>query len=909
MAQFGDFFARLFSGGGTRGLSGDGELALPPENEIYNDFLRRHRTEGDLAADPAWLWSTTTGVLRRKGGLGAHLLGQKADAVASFTDILLVLSSADWRRLPREGREESWTARAAALLGERFSDFCLTEDYHLLFPQRPVGFRFMEDGCPEMKGQSFGLQAGEFVTGLVPNLYTGPTDHSRMVIAVHLNLPGQWQGYREIGRLHNDQAQFTLGSHWLDSFRDPALRRPSLYRLHQYADASLVHILHPDLQDRYKVRSQTSEDGVSVLSILTERGEPVAHLILAVIDPSATGMLTGPSSMALPAPRPGIAMPTAGAPLSALTHRTVVPIDIDERIFRLRERGALLQKIHFGKFMEGYDVYLSPEGAVGTSMVERAATLQVRGRVVSLVAHQAGITVDKQPAAVGTPIPLRRNLQIGLNGHTVDYRDLSREPTEGWPYLGEIRREGGNASLIFGGAYKVGRDKTSKVRLPDEPENDNIQWMPGVVDGAMIRSRTGDIPKSRFYTDSIMVASLHAEIDLRAEPVLTSLARHCYTYVRRGNNFLPLHPADKPNGPTRCSLQPGDEILVGNCVFEVSFPPAGEGSSRDDQALVQPPPALDDVPAAAGLGERGPPPPMPHFTVITDPEPEERSNGRGAMLALAGAGPSDFGDVVYKDKVGGPRLVFDEDFHLPMVREHVHSTAVPEGVWTVREADWQIERARPARLVVGGWMVTGDTIIGNHRRVGVALPENRANDEQEFSPADYFLLHTRGKRARIERRAQEDAKLLLGGEFIEETEETEAVELIVVRRDAVGGPDFEFRLKLVPDSSLPDPRAQLLTVNLDEPMVVGMLTLGLPLRTAREIQLGPIRGTALFAGETIAFCDYLDSYRQSDGSFHPFFLRRAGGPWRTVPEDGQPLQLAQGDQLLAGATVYRVEVG
>ncbi len=1010
MAQFGDIIARLFSGGGTRGLSGDSERVLPPgpEHGVYNDFLRRHRTEQDLVADPSWMWSTSASVLRRKSGLYAHLLDQKTDTLADFTDVLVILSQADGKRL--RANKESWQERASSALTTRFLVFCDEEDYHLLFPLRPIGFRFLEDGGPEMDGHLVGLKAGEFVTGLMPNLYSGPVESSRAEIAVLVNLPGQWQGYREVGRLYSDQLQFTLGAHWLDSYHHPTLQRPLLYRLQQYADGSLVHVIHPDLQDSYRVKSHTAPDGVSVLSIVDRGNHALAHLILSVVDHDRM-----PSYEQVPvALGPGIMLPpgkSAEAPqgpptgtnvtLSGSPHRTVVPLDLDERLFRLRERGALLQKVHFNKFMEGYDVYLGTDGSVQTSMADPAATFQVRGRNVTLIGHRPGLLLDGQPIPVGTAIPLRHDVYIGLGAESVEYRDLSGFAADGWPYLGEIRRSAGGASLVFGGVYRIGRDKSAKVRLPDEPENDNIVWLPGVVAGAMIRSRTGDIPKSRFYTDSIMVASLHAEIDLRDEPELCSLARHCYTFVRRGREIISLSPLDKTGGLLRTRLQSGDEILVGNCVFEINYPPPGAAMETGESLgeLAKPPPlSADEIPAAAGLGELGPAPPRPHLTRVDgDSFDESASVSRGAQLALAGSSPSHFGDLI-QDKKSGPRLVFDEDFQAsfkraesaprPLLAEvasalHTDMTelhrvplsevelptqgadgpaeVITEGAdrvapsavgptpptlapsaprldldvelpdlsapppavrlpspptldpildarpWVVREDDWQIELSRPARLVVEGWMVTGDITVTNHHRPGVALPENQSRPEQRFAPQEYFQIRVRGDRAEIHTLGAMDARLSVDGEDLLGTAATDRARMLVLRRDDLGRPDFEIGLRLVVDGELPDPRAQLLAF-IDPPRVVrAMFTLGLPLRDEREITLGPVQLEAHFDGERLTLRDYLDSYRLGPGRYHPFFVRREGDGWITVPEDGEDVVLEPGDRLMAGATVYRFE--
>ena len=74
MAQIGDIIARLFSGGGSRGLSGGSDRVLPAgaEHGVFNDFLQRHRTDLDFIKDPALLWNTSTSVLRRKPSNSWH---------------------------------------------------------------------------------------------------------------------------------------------------------------------------------------------------------------------------------------------------------------------------------------------------------------------------------------------------------------------------------------------------------------------------------------------------------------------------------------------------------------------------------------------------------------------------------------------------------------------------------------------------------------------------------------------------------------------------------------------------------------------------------------------------------------------------------------------------------------------
>lgn len=910
MAQFGDFIARLFSTGGTMGLSGEASSVFQAglESAAYKDQLRRHRAEQDLVTDPSLLWATSA-VLRRRGGLVAHLMSQKSDAVADFTDVLLVLNQADWRRAIQ--LRDAWAERLVGLVRDRFDQLCQTEDYHLMLPTRQLGVRLLEDGGPEMQGHSLGLRTGEFVTGLLPNTYAGPQEGSRPVVSVFLHLPERWEGYREVGRLWSDQLQFTLGSHWLDNFSDPGLLRPSLYRLQQFSDGSLVHVIHPDLQDEFRVASHTTPDGASVVSLLDKGNRPFAHLILALVDEgdqlSTRGLTRSTGSSITPDPGGSPALPPM---LVGGGHRTVVPHDLDERIFRVRERGVLFQKVHFNKFMEGYDVYLGPDGGVGTNLADRAGAFQIRGRTVALVAFRPGLRVEGIALSQGARVPLDGNVRITIGDHTIDYVGLGHIDVEGWPYLGEVRRSGGTVSMVFGGVYKIGRDRGVKVRLPDEPENDNIVWLPGVGDGATIRSRTGEIPKSRFYTDSIMVASQHAEIDLRGEPALTSMARNCYTFVRRDRELIGLQPADRTAGALRTTLRSGDEILIGNCVFEVLFSAEPEELPAPPRihTLLPTPVISADLPPAPPLGAPAPAPPRIDLSMEALFDEDER--GGPARFALAGAGPTEFpGEREEREKKTGPRLVLRQGAAPPKpppAPEMPRAPTDPGTVQIVAEDDWQLELSRPARLQLMGWMVHGDVRVGNHRHADVVIPENQARPDQSFTPADYFEVAVRAGRASARRVDRSEARLVVGGELVVDTNTLDRATLLITRRDPHGDPDFEVSLTLRYDPLLPDPRAQLLAPDLTERMARALFVLGLPLRAVRTIELGPIRANATFDGQGLVLQGYLDSYRKGEG-FHPFFVRHGSGPYRTVSEDGAPVHLSPGDRLVAGGAVYVFE--
>ena len=267
----------------TRGLSGDSNdsVALDDSNPYYNYRLRRHRTEGDLVSDPGLLWYTSPYV-KRRSGLGTHVAAEVGDGTANYTDVLIILSREDFQRAGGE-----WQHAAIRTLQQEFENFCRRENFGRLHAHRALGVRVLEDGSPSVGGQNLDLGRGEFITGLLPNLYTGPVRGSYPVIGVHVNLPGVWEGYQEVGRLYNDQILFTIGSHWLDNFCHPTLKEAALYRLRQYPDGSFVHIVNPDLQDQYQVTS-TNQGGASVLTLATRMGQPLAYMVLAVIDPPST---------------------------------------------------------------------------------------------------------------------------------------------------------------------------------------------------------------------------------------------------------------------------------------------------------------------------------------------------------------------------------------------------------------------------------------------------------------------------------------------------------------------------------------------------------------------------------------------------------------------------------------------
>jgi len=951
-----DFVDNLHQSEPTRGLSGGvgGSVAIDEANPYYNYRLRRHRAEGDIVEDPGLLWYTSPYVESREG-LGVHIATTHHHATrtgfgspneANFTDVLLILSKEDFER-SQHAPGEPWLGRALRTLIENFEAYCSREGFKRRFPDRQLGFRILCDGSPELGGTELGLRAGEFITGLLSNLYTGPVKGSRPVIALHVNLPGVWEGYQEIGRLYSDQLLFTLGSSWLDNFSHESLQESALYRLRRGDDGGFVHIISPDLQDRYQLTTSQQGDS-SVVTLATRDGTPLAYIVLATLDEASDDPDIAPPMMLgdeVQRVEPGMSL-----------SKTIIPEAPSERIFTLQERGALLQRVHFKNFMQGYDVYLGSRGELGTVVEDKAATFQVRRRQINLVAHIEGIELDGAPLPVGAPVTLDKDHTITALGQPLNFRYLRGLKVEKWPYVAEIRRPASSNYMMWGQTWTVGRAIDARVVLPDNPDNRNIHWKPEVDEGAYIRARTGDIEKSRFYTDSIMVASNHAEVDLSGEePAVVCTAKHCFVYVRRDGAVFPLYPTSTGKQPTEMPILPGDELLIGNSVFYVGYKPL------EDAVAPAPAPSLSadslvNAVSAPDFDESAPAPmePMQDEPVLDDlSQAETVSNELAGDVSLPEPPPApapaaaveweeeDGWDDQQDTDVKAKRDVAPESAPPPPPRSAAPTpepapepepesepaaepepepaaAAQPEApaeqpaqdagpvVRFVDEEDAQFELGREVHLVHTGWMVVGSLSCGNHTGCDLILPENRIDPDQSFEPVTYFDLKVRGRRSTLTVKAA--SEFLFDEADVTESEykNFDEIPIDVIRRDDLGDEDFAVRLEMFEDPSLPNPRARFLMIDTADKLAAALVTKGLPLGQERKLVVDGIELTATTDGTTLTITDYLDSYREPDGSFKAFFVQKGDEDFKTAPEDGSPIELANDDRLIIGHAVYLV---
>ena len=127
-----------------------------------------------------------------------------------------------------------------------------------------------------------------------------------------------------------------------------------------------------------------------------------------------------------------------------------------------------------------------------------------------------------------------------------------------------------------------------------------------------------------------------------------------------------------------------------------------------------------------------------------------------------------------------------------------------------------------------------------------------------------------------------------------------------MRRDIDGEEDFAVRLTVEPQPGLPDPRAQLLKIDLNEPLTAALFVRGLPMQVSRSLKLGNVLLSLTWADSQVTITDYLDTYQRSDGTFEPFFVSRQGMKFQTAPESGEAFVLQPGDQLLCGDEIHEV---
>jgi hypothetical protein len=224
----------------------------------------------------------------------------------------------------------------------------------------------------------------------------------------------------------------------------------------------------------------------------------------------------------------------------------------------------------------------------------------------------------------------------------------------------------------------------------------------------------------------------------------------------------------------------------------------------------------------------------------------------------------------------------------------------------VDDGQAQFELSRRMQILQIGWMVKGDMVCGNHTGCDLVVPENRLAEDQTFTPTEYFSLTIKGRRARLELITA--SEVLVNEKDAKETvyEKPEDIVLDIIRRDDTGEEDFGVRMQLGEDATLPDPRARILEMDVEDPLAAALFTRGLPAGQARHLELQAFALDLAQDGKELVISEYLGSYKRADGGFAPFFIQHGQNRYETAPEDGSPIRLKAGDRFLLHNAIYEV---
>ncbi len=107
-------------------------------------------------------------------------------------------------------------------------------------------------------------------------------------------------------------------------------------------------------------------------------------------------------------------------------------------------------------------------------------------------------------------------------------------------------------------------------------------------------------------------------------------------------------------------------------------------------------------------------------------------------------------------------------------------------------------------------------------------------------------------------------------------------------------------------SGLPNPRAKLLVIDTQDPMVKAMLTQGVSSTRAIALHMGPVRGRCRVSDSKLVIEDYHETRQDNHGSLIPFYVSRDGSGFLAIEENGAPLLLNDLDRILVGDALYVV---
>ncbi len=539
----------------------------PHPSGSYNFQFLRSRVEGDFVRHPDLLWSPNP-YWTSRAGLNGHVR-EIADRLGGsvWSDALLVLHPDD-RKRTRASMLESWDRAAEAELRDCFDRLVKTQGLALAAGDRRFCVRVLADGDPVLGG-TLGLEPGQFATAMLPNLYLGPQRTSEPLFEVFAAVGGAAR-FASVGTFFSDQLAFTIGAHELDNHTVPGLPDSALYTVHRFpGERGLRHKLGGAAAGRLALRNGTAHGGETVRVVDADADETLLEV-----------MVVPTTSSSVAAVSDGQTILPDGFDLTAMGAYSIIPDELPARVHTLTERGFLLQRIHFAGVMRGYTMEIDRSGAVAPVAPDPVARVEVRGERVLLEAVTREVSLDGRPLRPG------QSVALGGAKHVIAWRggesafESFRMNDKRWPYLGRLTTPGRTTPVTEGEVWTIGRDaEVCDVPLPDRVTTDNILWKSGAGDADHVEVRGGQVPRTRFRTDAILVATTAAEVDLGADPPqLRNPSTTCPLYVVRASG-----KAVRVGKQSSVALEPGDELLVGNCAFALA--PPTEAEERDLREL------------------------------------------------------------------------------------------------------------------------------------------------------------------------------------------------------------------------------------------------------------------------------------------------------------------------------------
>ncbi|MCP4869181.1 MAG: hypothetical protein GY898_10740 [Proteobacteria bacterium] len=556
--------------------------ADPFDSGSYNFQFLRSRSDGDFVRHPDLLWSPNP-YWTARSGLNAHLR-EIADRLGGsvWSDVLLVLHPRD-RARTQSSLLESWDRAAEAELATCFERLVRTQGFVKAAGERPFRLKVLADGDEEL-GATLGLQPGEFATALLPNLYLGPTSESAPLVEVFVAPAGDGR-FASVGTFYSDQMAFTVGAHALDNHLFEAFGDSAVYTVHRFpGEPGLHHKLGGEQSDRLALRTGSAHGVNTVRVVDIGRDKTLLEVMLVAVREAGTelpvageraGRVVGASDLPdlpfapLAAPADGCTILPEDLDLGSVGAFSIIPDALPTRVRTLSERGFLFQRVHFGGVMRGYTMELDRSGTISPKAADPVVRVEVRGERLLLEAVGREVSLDGRPLRAGESVALSgAEHTIAWRGGEATYESM-RKNDRRWPYLGRIGTPRRSTPLADGETWSVGRDREAcDVALPDRLTTANILWKDGAAGAGHVEVRGGRVPKARFRTDAILVASHAAQIDLTGPvPSVANASTTCPLYiVRTDGKAIRIQQGEE------VSLGAGDELLVGNSAFVLVTP-------------------------------------------------------------------------------------------------------------------------------------------------------------------------------------------------------------------------------------------------------------------------------------------------------------------------------------------------